>query len=414
MEIRSLMIPAESPEAGRGRSTMVQAQERVVEIRIQGNTRTPEDDIRRIAGIAVGDVITDATLTDVRSRLDRSGRFDDVEIRKRWRTIDSTEDIVLVIVVREVPGGSTNPIGRAGRALTHPLVLPILDYADGYGLTYGARLSPVNLLGEKLHVSIPLSWGANREAGLELDRSFAAGPLTRVTSSLAIAQRDNPFYDLDDKRLTLSGRAERAFGRYARAGLSGGLSDVAFGDDEERLATWGADISFDSRRNTELPRNAMWVQAGWERLQPESGAVDRYRVDARGFIGLPRGSLVALRAVRAAAADALPRYEQFLLGGSGSVRGFRPGYDAGDELLLGSAEWRIPLTSPVSFGRIGACLFVDTGRVYAVEERLSDGRFRTGAGAGLFFNAAIFNLNLDLARGLDRGWRLHVSSGFQF
>ncbi len=332
---------------------------------------------------------------------------------------------MLVIVVREAPGGSSSPIGRLVRALAHPLVLPILNYTDGYGLTYGGRFSPVNLLGSATHVSIPLTWGATKQAALELDRPFVAGPLTRVTAGVAIRERRNPFYEADDRRLTLGARAERTLAQSVRVGLSGTLSDVTFEIDEARqsvgnlggagrLVSWGADAAFDTRRNTELPRNAVFLQAGWDRLQLDGGAIDRYRADARGYIGLVGASVLALRAVRAVASDALPPYEQFLLGGSSSLRGFRAGYDVGDSLALGSVELRMPFTSPVSFGRAGASLFVDTGTVYGADERLRNVRLRTGVGAGLFFNAAIFNLNLDVARGLDRGWRMHVSSGFQF
>ena len=109
-----------------------------------------------------------------------------------------------------------------------------------------------------------------------------------------------------------------------------------------------------------------------------------------------------------------PRTEQFLLGGASSVRGFRAGYDAGESLLTGSVELRLPLTSPVSFGSAGASVFVDTGAVTGAGRRLRDATFRTGIGGGLFFSAAIFRLNLDVARGLDEGYRLHVSAGLHY
>jgi outer membrane protein assembly factor BamA len=396
-------------------SSGAQAVERIVEIRVQGNFRTPEDEVRRIAAVQVGDVIGPDTLTAIDTRLEDSGKFDEVDIRKRWRTIDATDEIVLVIVVREVPGGSSRLIGRIARSLTRPLILPVLTYTDGYGLTYGARLSPVNLVGRDIHVSIPLTWGATRQAALELDRPFASGPLTRVSSSLAIRERRNPFYDVDDRRVMVTVGGERAFRQAFRARVVGTLSDVSFAAAEpERLVTWGADFAFDTRTNMDLPRNAAFLQIGWERLQLDEGPVDRYRADARGFVGLVGSSVLAVRALGADATGTLPPYEQFLFGGASSVRGFRTGYGAGESLVLGSAELRAPFTSPLSFGRAGASLFVDTGTVYEEGERLRDARFRTGVGGGLFFNAAVFSLNLDVARGLDRGWRVHVSSGLQF
>jgi outer membrane protein assembly factor BamA len=247
-----------------------------------------------------------------------------------------------------------------------------------------------------------------------VDRPFVKGPLTRLTSSVAIRERRNPFFMEDDLRRTVAARGERTLGRFVRAGLSGTLSRVSFGSVHQSLATWGTDVAFDTRRSPDLPRNAIFVQVGWDRVVSGGQSIDRYRADARAYVGLPGASTIAFRALRAGAETVLPSYEQYLFGGTSSVRGFRAGSDVGDRLALGSVEWRVPLTSPVSFGRAGASLFADTGAVHSATDRLQDVRFRTGVGAGLFFNAAIFNLNLDVARGLGGGFRLHVSSGFQF
>ena len=43
--------------------------------------------------------------------------------------------------------------------------LPVLDYADGYGFTYGARVSFVDVLGPRSRISVPLTWGGERKAG---------------------------------------------------------------------------------------------------------------------------------------------------------------------------------------------------------------------------------------------------------
>jgi hypothetical protein len=244
-----------------------------------------------------------------------------------------------------------------------------------------------------------------------------------VTSSFGISETTNPYYEADDTRTRLDVRAERSFVKSFRGGLSGAIQDVSFGTEPERelrgfnggetFASWGADLAFDTRQSPDLPRNATFLQFGWERLEFDR-PVDRYHADARGYLGLFRSSVLALRLFGGSASSALPPYEQFLLGGAGSVRGFRAGYDAGDRILTGSAELRMPLTSPVSFGRVGVSAFVDQGAICAASERLPDAIVRTGVGGGFFFNAAIFNLNVDVARGLDRGYHVHVMSGFQF
>jgi outer membrane protein assembly factor BamA len=250
---------------------------------------------------------------------------------------------------------------------------------------------------------------------VEINRRFDRGPITFISSTLSIRQRENPHFDTRDTRRGLAGRAERSFAGLFRLGVSGSWDHVAFAELDERFTTWGADAAFDTRRNTDLPRNAVYLFGRWERLNVEhTSAIDRYRTDARGYIGLPRGSVVALRVLRTDASAQLPAYEQPLLGGFSSVRGFRTGYRAGDTLVTATAELRYPLTSPVSFGSAGATLFVDRGTTYADGTKIRDADFLTGVGGGLYFSAAFFKLNMDLARGLGRGWRLHVSSGFQF
>ena len=46
--------------------------------------------------------------------------------------------------------------------------------------------------------------------------------------------------------------------------------------------------------------------------------------------------------------------------------------------------------------------------------RLRDARMHSGAGAGLFFIATVFQLNVDVARAFDGGTRVHVMTGFSF
>lgn len=391
-----------------------QQQERVAEIRIQGNYRTPEAEIRTIAAVQVGDPLTPESIDAIRKRLHDSGRFDQVEIRKRWRTLDATDEVVLVILVEERPSGVSGAVGHVTRALGRPQILPILDYEDGYGFIYGARLSPPKLLGEQSHVSVPLSWGGTRQAAVEINRQFTRGPITVVSGAGGIKQRENPFYDIDDRRTSISGRLERSFGKYVRTGGGASWSDVSFGTINDELVTWGADIAFDTRSDPELPRNAVYFQAGWERLDFDSGSADRYKLDGRGYVGLFGSSILALRAQRMDASAPLPPYEQFLLGGASSLRGFPAGYAVGDTFVGGSAEFRVPLTSVLSFGSAGALAFVDTATVYSDGTSIGDATWETGVGGGVYAAVAFLKLNLDVGYGIDRGWRAHFSTGFQF
>src|SRR5262245_53062711 len=86
--------------------------DRVTEIRIQGNYRTPEEDVRKLAGIQIGDEVDDEAIGVVQQRLEKSGRFDEVRVLKRWRTLDAGGDVVLLILVTERPSGAAGILGH--------------------------------------------------------------------------------------------------------------------------------------------------------------------------------------------------------------------------------------------------------------------------------------------------------------
>ena len=90
------------------------------------------------------------------------------------------------------------------------------------------------------------------------------------------------------------------------------------------------------------------------------------------------------------------------------------GMRAGDRLAAASAELRFPLNSPLSVWKAGVRLFVDTGAVWDVDERLRTATFSHGIGGGVFLSAEFVNLQLDLAHDLRGGVRLHFANSVSF
>jgi hypothetical protein len=406
-------------------------QETIGEIRVHGNAFVTDAEVLQIAGVSVGQVLAAGGIDAIERRLEASGRFDTVEVRKRYRSLTMT-DVALVLVVHEKPGvhsitlpdGTpkiirTNPIRRLGNTV---MFLPILNYADGYGFTYGARFSTVNLLGAGERLSVPLTWGGMRRAALEFERIFKSGPLTRVTSSAAIWQRENPRFDIDDRRLELKGRAERVFADLVRVGFDASRSSVTFGALDDSMWTMGANVELDTRGDPAFPGNAVLLGTGWTGLQITPGLagtrlprINRYTSDARGYVRVYRQAVIAARAMYTAADATLPPYERLLLGGSSTLRGFRTGTFDGDRLFVTSAELRVPLTSVISGARLGVNAFMDAGKAWDFDGRLEDAVWHRGVGAGVFLLASVVRLNLSVARGLKDGdTRVHLSSGFSF
>jgi outer membrane protein assembly factor BamA len=394
------------------------AQEVIGEVRVHGNHTTPDADVLSLAGLAVGTAITGDTLTQAEKRLRDAGRFSNVEIRKRFRSLTDPSDVLLIVLVDEVVGVSStdltpSPLKRFRGA---GMWLPVLDYADGYGFTYGARVSFVDVLGRRSRISIPLTWGGERRAALEVERAFDRGPLSRIEGTVSLTRRENPHFIIADTRRTVQLRGERTLTSWLRAGANVGMTNVRFGTLDQSHTATGVDVVVDTRRDPAFPRNAVHATVGWESLRFDTRPhASRRSSDVRGYVGLIGSSVLALRMSATQANTALPEYEQPLIGGTSLLRGYRFGYRAGDNLAAMSAEVRVPVTSPLSFGRFGVKGFVDYGTVYPHGAKLKDQAFDRGIGGGVFLTATVMRMGLDVAwpKGGDKP-RWHFGLGVTF
>lgn len=394
-------------------SASTQDAERVVSVRVHGNHSISDEEILQIAGITIGGPIGDEELAAIESRLSDSGRFDSSEVRKRYQSLTRVDEVVLILLVHE-----REPL------MSKFLFLPIIQGTEEYGLTYGLRSSVVDLLGADERLSIPLTWGGVRRAALELEKSFNDDTLT-LRSGAAILQRENPHYEINDRRYEAWLQVDRRLTSRFRLALRGGWTDVEFGDLDQRFVDYGASIQFDIRPDIAFPRDSVFASAGWQRLDfsagavagealPERPSVNQFRFELQGYKRLIGQSVLAVRGIYHVADAALPLYEKRFLGGYSTLRGYRTAAFVGDSLAIGSAELRVPLTSPMGFSRAGLSFFYDIGTVWEYGTSLSDSRFRDGVGIGVFLLAAFVQINVDVAYDLEDDVRLHFSSGFRF
>jgi outer membrane protein assembly factor BamA len=418
--IAALLLALAIQDAGAaGRAT----QERIVEIRVHGNATISDAAVIALAGIAPGAVLDAGSLDTIEKKLRDSSRFDDVQVRKVYRTL-TMDEVALLLIVHEKPGVS--PTGEPPSAMkalrTKLMYFPILDYDDGYGWTYGLRTTIVHVIGKGTHVSVPLSWGGTRQAAVEVDRTFDRGPLTRLTGAFGIAQRENPHYEIDDRRTTLSARAERRLFDRLTLGAEAGSARVTFEPSHDRFWSGGADVTLDTRNDASFPANGVLASAAWTRLNAlgdtrarwSSPGIDRYRLEARGYKRLFRQTIGVVRAEYDTASAPLPLYEQFLLGGS-SLRGLDAGAFAGDTRLIWGAEVRVPISSPLSTGRLGLKGYLDGGTVAPHGAKVSDQPMYRGAGGGVFMTFSRIQFHFDVAHSLDgKGTHFHFGTAFTF
>jgi len=398
--------------------------ETITEIRVHGNATISDAVVIQLAGLAIGATLDPNTLTDAEKRLRESGRFDEVQVRKRYRTL-TMDEVAVVLLVHEKPGVTVTgqPPGTFRKVRNHLMFFPIVYYDDGYGWTYGARTSLVNVAGKGTHIATPLTWGADKHAALEVDRTFNGGPFTRALGSVGILQHENPFYDVDDRRVTGKGRLERRL--FYRVTLGGelGRQNIDFGATSDRLWTTAFDATLDTRRDPKYPVDAVYTGVAWTRLHSigatsfsaSGGAVDKTTYDLRGFKRLFGQNVLALHLQYDTASAPLPQYEQPLIEGY-YVRSAPTGTFAGDKRLLWSAEVRVPVSSPLDVtGRLGLNVFYDAGTVAPFARSALTQKPISGACAGVWMIFTVIQLNFNVAHSFNgTGTRFNFGTGFSF
>ena len=405
------------PRSGGLERPALQSPEIISAIQVHGNTATPDEEIRKLAGIEVGMGVEPATIDEAAARLRATKRFDRVQVLKRFASIADPSQILLVIIVDEGPvkiemtGDPDRPTRVVRSRRMNLMLLPILGREDGYGFTYGVRIARPDVIGKQSRLSFPLTWGGERKAGVEVDKILPRGPIDRVIAGASLTRRTNPFYEEDDDRRRIWIRGERELVRGVRAGANAGWQRASFFDADDRFTHAGADLVVDTRVDPFLARNAVYTRASWERL---SLGMNRTELDLRGYVGAIGQSVVAVRALRLDASASLPLYLKPLLGGMTNLRGFAAGTAAGDTLVATSAELIVPLTSPLNVGKVGVSVFVDAGTVYDKGARFSDQTLKQGYGGSLWFSAAFLRLNIAVAHGRGSSTRVHVGGNVSF
>lgn len=412
-----ILVTVFAGRAARAQGQEPAAQEHLASIRIHGNYATPDEEVLKLAGLTVGEPLTEATLAEAQRRLEGSGRFDRVEIRKRYQSLSDPSAVSVVIVVQEREGATPeDPMPSPMRRVTSRMMfLPILTFEDGYNFTYGGRISFADSVGRGGRLTVPLTWGGTRQAGIEADRPIATGPISRIRFGASIHRRENPHYDIGDQREEGWAEISALPVRFVQLGARASYAFARFGEVGDHVATFGASAAFDTRRNASFPRNALLARVAWDALRvDDERVVNRVQPEVQAYVGLIKSSIVMLRVQASLADRTLPPYEQALLGGMASLRGFRTGHRAGDNMLAGTLEFRVPLNSPMRFANTGLRIFADSGTTWNHGERLEDARADTGVGAGWFIVAPLFRFGIDVAQGLDSGTRAHVQFGITF
>jgi hypothetical protein len=394
--------------------------EHVVDVRVQGNTLTPDGVIVKLARVEPGSPFTPQTIEEVTKRVKAGGHFDRVEVLKRYASIADPSQILLIIVVDEgrvtiKPARDGEP-ARAVRRRAPPLMaLPILGSDEGYGFTYGALVTIPKVAGPGSLVGVPLTWGGEHRIGAEFEKRFDTEQFTRLRVGGSLLSRTSEALGATDTRQQLWVKAEREIVGPLRLGAWSQIDFVSFGVTDSRVVRTGVEGIVDTRVDPMLSRDAVNLRGAVERLAIEGGQTPlRTVVDASGYIGGPGTSIIVVRVFRDGVDEPLPPYLKVLRGRESTLRGFEPGTAAGDITAAGTIEVRMPINAPLDIVKVGVRGFIDAATVYDVGAHLRDQRFDRGIGGGVFLTATVIRLSLDVAHASTGGARVAVNSGLTF
>ena len=398
----------------------------IVSIQVHGNTLTPSEDLIKASGLVVGARVSEDMLAEAQGRLRSAVKLESVDVLKRFASISDPTQILVVIQVDEgpvhvdVPGiphapGAPGVRRAVRRSRVTMMFLPILDAEDGYGFTYGAQVAFAGHRATRRRVIVPASWGGDKRIAAEFQQEFSPRSAPRLRAGALLQRRTHPFFHEDADRKRVWGRSEFRIHRDVRAGAELAWQSSSLMGEMVEARSAGTDITVDTRVDPLMPHNAIFVRAAVEWLRfSSSNTVVRTDIDANGYVGIFRGTILALRVQREEFSRPAPAFYKSLLGGSSTLRGFRAGHAIGDTMVAGSAELRIPTTSPLRMARFGLSIFMDAGTAYDRGQRFDDQKLERGVGAGVWATAPLFRFSAAAARGIGSGWRAHIGAGLTF
>ena len=323
-----------------------------------------------------------------------------MELRKRYLSITDPSQVLVMIVVDEHPAVSASDLtpGPLKKFRAMQMWMPILKHEDGYGFTYGARLAFKDSLGDRSRVSVPMTWGGERRIGLEAERSFD-GPISIVRGGVALYRRVNPYFEVPDRRTEARVEADRIVTSWLRAGVDARVAQRASSGPttrrgtapraSTRCSTRGSIRRFRATRST---RGS--VGSGCSLAGPPAGGTRCARVHRSRRVdwcwrcgrSWSRQTAACRSPSRACSAAATP------------CAGIAPVTAPATTCWPTSAELRIPLNSPLTFGRFGVKAFVDAGTAWNAGARYDDEPFDRGIGGGVYLGGGPFIIDLDIAK----------------
>ncbi|MFQ5822687.1 MAG: BamA/TamA family outer membrane protein [bacterium] len=386
---------------------------------VQGNEKTKEEIILREMKLNAGDKFDPVVAEDDRLRIQNLGIFNRVEMD----AIPTRKGVILVVTVSE---------------MWYLFPYPILfrNERDWSRISYGAGLLHTNFRGRREIIDFSFWLGFNPSVRLSYTNPWIFGNLKFYTrfSIYAKKVRNLSFtannQDVDENHIGIYWKIGKRFGYFTFLDLNFGYRELTLSSNEnaktlspsgkDKLPSIGISITYDRRNLWEYAHRGHYINLWFKKTGWFGNVIDylRYGADLRKYF--PIGpTTFAFRGATNLSHGTIPIYSEVHLGFLTRIRGHFSERSTGDNLVLGSAEFRFPIRKITyhnlglfeSMGRYGTnfrfgisgALFLDTGAVWFQNEKLTQNKFISGWGVGLHFFLPYMNI-LRVEYGFNEDW----------
>jgi len=384
---------------------------RVGEILIEGNEKTKENVIRRELRFAPGDILSMDTLRISLMRLGQLGYFEPIIPEFLERSADPlTIDILLPIVEN-----------KTGRAAFGAL------YSSTDGLGAYIEVSDENFLGRGERARVKWEFGkSNNNYDLGFDEPYLFG--TDISAGFNLYNTlhrrqdrvNSEWYPYTERRTGGDVTLGRPLGLFTRGYISLKAENASVtpdSDPSEIPATSNRTRSITAAVQTDTTDHLYYPTLGFRyNLSVETAGrflggdteFTKYQTSYSRFIKAGSNNQTwAVRAMAGYGVGTLPRQEEFRVGGSETVRGYRQGEFRGDRMFVVQAEYRIPLNDTLQ-----GVIFADAGNAWQGGS-IDLGNLKAGFGLGIRFNTPLGVMRIDYGIG-EKGGNAYFSLGPTF
>ena len=383
---------------------------------VYGNVKTRSPVLLRELNIREGSPFTEDRIREERAWFLRQDLFKRIEFQLKAGSAQDRR--ILMLIVQEKGTWSFSPI---------------LSNQDVYGWYAGGKVAATNMWGSRNRIETTIQLGGYRQYALAWSNPWILGKL-RMFADLVFYHtafryrfQDHPAsFEETDTGMTLS--LGKSFGRRFQLGMRLGWEEVYVGDPSVTVTGGNTDrihilepfVRYDSRDWPLYPRKGIYLHSSY-RLYSVQNQQRFYRffVDGRLFTPTYRENILAIQVSAELSMEAIPVYKRIHIGGGRTIRGFSAGDLSGENSLLVSAEYRIPIfyiRNPLAGVHVGyaAVLFSDIAAAWYQSENLSSDMVHGAYGVGIHIIWDHWVLRFEYGyRGAGWGF-INVGSGIKF